>query len=29
MTGPAEYVFDGEVSDEFINKAKENVVCRR
>lgn len=28
MTGPAEYVFDGEVSDEFINKAKENVVCR-
>ena len=28
MTGPAEYVFDGTVSDEFINKAKENVVCR-
>lgn len=28
MTGPAEYVFEGEVSDEFINKAKENVVCR-
>ncbi|MBO4493673.1 MAG: diaminopimelate epimerase [Ruminococcus sp.] len=28
MTGPAEYVFEGTVSDEFINKAKENVVCR-
>ncbi|MCR4794548.1 MAG: diaminopimelate epimerase [Ruminococcus sp.] len=28
MTGPAEYVFEGNVSDEFINKAKENVVCR-
>ncbi len=28
MTGPAEYVFDGNVSNEFINKAKENVVCR-
>ncbi|MBP5582269.1 MAG: diaminopimelate epimerase [Ruminococcus sp.] len=28
MTGPAEYVFAGTVSDEFINKAKENVVCR-
>lgn len=28
MTGPAEYVFEGEVPDEFINKAKENVVCR-
>ncbi|MBO4524383.1 diaminopimelate epimerase [Ruminococcus sp.] len=27
MTGPAEYVFEGNVSDEFINKAKENVVC--
>ncbi|MBO7475060.1 MAG: diaminopimelate epimerase [Ruminococcus sp.] len=27
MTGPAEYVFEGTVSDEFINKAKENVVC--
>ncbi len=29
MTGPAEYVFEGNVSDEFIEKAKENVVCRR
>jgi diaminopimelate epimerase len=28
MTGPAEYVFEGNVSEEFINKAKENVVCR-
>ena len=28
MTGPAEYVFEGTVSDEFISKAKENVVCR-
>ena len=28
MTGPAEYVFEGTVSDDFINKAKENVVCR-
>lgn len=28
MTGPAEYVFDGNVSDEFIVKEKENVVCR-
>ena len=27
MTGPAEYVFEGTVSDEFINKAKENVIC--
>ncbi len=28
MTGPAEYVFEGNVSDEFIAKEKENVVCR-
>lgn len=28
MTGPAEYVFEGNVSDEFITKEKENVVCR-
>lgn len=28
MTGPAEYVFSGEVSDEFINMKKENVICR-
>lgn len=28
MTGPAEYVFEGNVSDEFIEKKKENVVCR-
>lgn len=28
MTGPAEYVFEGNVSDEFIVKEKENVVCR-
>lgn len=27
MTGPAEYVFSGTVDDDFINKAKENVVC--
>ena len=28
MAGPAEYVFEGNVSDEFIAKEKENVVCR-
>ena len=28
MTGPASYVFDGTVSDEFINSQKENVVCQ-
>lgn len=28
MTGPAEYVFEGNVSDEFIEKEKENAVCR-
>ena len=28
MTGPAEYVFEGNVSDEFIAKEKENVICR-
>lgn len=28
MTGPAEYVFEGNVSDEFIAKEKENAVCR-
>ncbi len=28
MTGPAEYVFEGNVSDEFIAKEKENIVCR-
>lgn len=28
MTGSAEYVFEGNVSDEFIAKEKENVVCR-
>lgn len=28
MTGPAAHVFDGVVSDEWISKAKENVVCR-
>lgn len=28
MTGTAEYVFEGNVSDDFINNAKENVVCR-
>ncbi len=28
MTGPASYVFEGIVDDEFIEKEKENVVCR-
>jgi diaminopimelate epimerase len=29
MTGPATYVFEGTISDEFINNLKENVVCRQ
>ena len=28
MTGEAEYVFSGEVSDEFLNEKKECAVCR-
>ncbi len=28
MTGPAEFICDGTVADEYIKKAKENVVCR-
>lgn len=28
MDGPAEYICEGIVSDEFINSKKENVVCR-
>ena len=28
MKGPAEFICDGEVKDEYIEKAKENVVCR-
>ncbi len=28
MTGPAAYVYSGEVPDEFINEAKEYAVCR-
>ncbi len=28
MTGGATHVFDGVISDEFINSRKENVVCR-
>jgi len=28
MTGPATYVFEGSISDEFINSQKENVVCQ-
>lgn len=28
MTGEAEYICEGTVSDEFINEKKENVICR-
>ncbi len=28
MTGEAEYICEGTVSDEFINRKKENVICR-
>lgn len=28
MTGPAEFICDGDIADEFINEKKENVVCR-
>ena len=28
MKGPAEFICDGEVKDEYIEKSKENVVCR-
>ncbi|MBR2283704.1 MAG: diaminopimelate epimerase [Ruminococcus sp.] len=28
MTGPAEFICEGTVEDEYIEKAKENVVCR-
>lgn len=28
MTGPAEYICEGIISDEFINEKKENVICR-
>lgn len=29
MTGPAAYVFEGNMSDELINELKENVICRQ
>lgn len=29
MTGPATYVFDGTISNEFINKSKENIICQQ
>ena len=28
MRGPAEFICDGTVEDDYINKSKENVVCR-
>lgn len=28
MRGPAEFICEGKVEDEYINKSKENVVCR-
>ena len=28
MTGEAEYICDGNISEEFINSKKENVICR-
>ncbi len=28
MTGEAEYICEGTISDEFINKKKENIICR-
>ena len=28
MSGPAEFICEGKVEDEYINKSKENVVCR-